>query len=133
MTIKTIKNFVIRFREACHGTHVHKTGILDDFCIVNLRVRPSRRVTVETVIGSLAKLAKQAGQEWRAKVHNLEKDYRKGNVQANLIEARVKELRGKLMDRNDRSRMPAYVRSECLEKLGGMQNELWRRKKEISM
>lgn len=88
---------------------------------------------METVIGSLAKLAKQAGQEWRSKVLSLERDYKKGNVQSNLIEARVKELRSKLMDRNDRSRIPAYVRSECLGKLNDIQNDLWRRKKELSM
>lgn len=104
-------------REACCGTHVRSTGVLEHLSILKVKSEGTGSRSIKAVAGPLARLARQAGENARNKIANLEEDLKSGYAQYNLLDTRVQEIKRLLMENTERIPLPYSVRQECVSRL----------------
>lgn len=70
-----MKSFICRniFREPCCGTHVHNTGDIEDFCIINSKSLGRSTTAIHAVTGSNASMARKNGQQLVEDIEKLHK------------------------------------------------------------
>jgi alanyl-tRNA synthetase len=106
---------LIYYREACCGTHVHKTGVIEHFCIINMKCRGSLSVSLKAVTGSLAQLTRLAGDNLKDRISKLETNFKTGNVALKELEYKIHGEKCELLDK--KKRFPYVTVQESLEKL----------------
>lgn len=103
--------------EACCGTHLRSTGALEHFCILKVKSEGTGSRSIKAVAGPLARLTRQAGENLKQRIAQLEEDLSSGNAQFNLLDKRVQEIKHQLIDKTDRILLPYLVKHECLSRL----------------
>ncbi|XP_012266707.2 alanine--tRNA ligase, mitochondrial [Athalia rosae] len=103
--------------EACCGTHVRSTGVLEHLCIVKLKSEGTGCRSIKAVAGPLARLTRQAGENLRQKIIQLEIDLKFEQGQFNILDTRVQGIKRQLMDNTDRILLPYSIKHECLARL----------------
>ncbi|XP_012275682.1 alanine--tRNA ligase, mitochondrial isoform X2 [Orussus abietinus] len=125
--IVEINDSSLTSKEACCGTHVHNTGVLQYFCILDSKSKGTGRRAIKAVAGPFARLARLAGDNVKAKVDGLEKEFEAGNIQHNVMQARIHDLKRQIASLNstmDNVIIPYSVKQECLNHLYNLQKSL---------
>ncbi|XP_015593600.1 alanine--tRNA ligase, mitochondrial [Cephus cinctus] len=117
-------------KEACCGTHVHKTGMIEHFCITSVKAEGSSSRTIKAAVGPLARLARLAAENVREKVSQLEKEYQKSATKSNILNAKIFDMNNRLKGKGDKILVPYLTVQECLARLNNLSQaiKLQRRK-----
>ncbi|XP_016840617.1 alanine--tRNA ligase, mitochondrial [Nasonia vitripennis] len=130
--IVEINSPALSSKEACCGTHVHKTGDLEHFCITSLKSLGSVSMSLKAITGPAARLARLAGDNLKDRILNIENDLKAGNATLKELEFRVNSEKQELLDKKKRTRFPYIVVQESLEKLELLSKNIRIRDRELT-
>ncbi|CAK9813637.1 Alanine--tRNA ligase, mitochondrial [Anthophora plagiata] len=106
----------LKSKEACCGTHVSKTGMLEYFCFLKYSSKGVSNLTVKGVVGSHAKIAKLAGERLQSKLLDLENKLKIEKFTYKAFKSISKEIENEI--KNGKGMLIPYViKEECLMKL----------------
>lgn len=112
------------FREACCGTHAHRTGVLEHFCITYLKSQGNVSVNLKAVAGSTALSTRSAGDNLRKRISNLKLGFKSNSISLNELMTRVANEKRILMDKNKRTKYPYVVVQECWDQLESLSKNI---------
>jgi len=112
------------FREACCGTHVHNTGVLQYFCFLTYTSKGATKRTVKAVVGERALRMKQAGEEIWKRIVELEAT--SGKFTYELFNVEINRIKQEINDEN----IPYLVKEKCSTHLIKLSKTVWLREKE---
>lgn len=114
------------FREACCGTHVHNTGVLQHFCFLTYTSKGATKRTVKAVVGEKALRTKQAGEQMWKRIMKLEATSEK--ITYELFNAEINQIKQEVSDEN--ISLPYLIKEKCLTHLEKLSKTIWLREKE---
>ncbi|XP_043276109.1 alanine--tRNA ligase, mitochondrial isoform X2 [Venturia canescens] len=120
----------LKSKEACCGTHVHKTGVLEHFCVLSMKSQGTTSRTIKAVAGPLARLARLAGENAKQEVVEIEEALQKGHMQPNIVAQRIDETKRRFKNRSENKLMSYLATEECIEKLNDLLKILHTRESE---
>ena len=121
----------LRSKEACCGTHVPETGVLEHFCLLSYSSKGAARFTIKAVTGPLATSAKLAGENLQRDVSKLEHELKTGKVTYEVFKSLSKEIENEISDGNKKMLIPYLVKEECRTKLKDLDKTAWAHAKEM--
>ncbi|XP_076291241.1 alanine--tRNA ligase, mitochondrial isoform X1 [Lasioglossum baleicum] len=121
----------LKSKEACCGTHVHRTGILEHFCLLNYHSKGSANFTVKGAAGQLAESAKTAGKNIQQKVLNLRDKLNHGKLEYETFKSISEEIKNEINDVKEEMLIPYLVKMECLKQIEDLNNDAWVQAKEV--
>ncbi|XP_047349283.1 alanine--tRNA ligase, mitochondrial isoform X1 [Vespa velutina] len=109
----------LKSKELCCGTHVRRTGFLEQFCILNYSSKGALNYTIHAITGPLAKAAESAGKNLLEKIEKLENCVNTKNIENNELNLQIKEIQQKLQidTKTADIPLPYLIREECNTKL----------------
>lgn len=119
------------FREACCGTHVHNTGVLQHFYFLTYTSKGAANCTVKAVVGPRALHMKQVSEKIRHKVIELENNLQNNEFTYETFEAKVNQIKQEINDQVEQVPLPYLFKVECLTHLKDLSKAKWLREKEI--
>ncbi|KAJ8673583.1 hypothetical protein QAD02_004845 [Eretmocerus hayati] len=122
--IVEVNSDALRSKEACCGTHVHKTGVLEQFCITSVKSQGSASMTFKAVTGPAARSIRFAGAYLREKITKLESDFEMGVGTLKELESRILDDKRDLADKEKRLRFPYAVVQESLERMENLHKSI---------
>ncbi|KZC13771.1 Alanine--tRNA ligase, mitochondrial [Dufourea novaeangliae] len=128
--IVEIDTCTLKSKEACCGTHVHRTGVLEHFCFLSYSSKGAANFTVNGAVGSFAKSAKIAGENIQRKILNLDHKLTNDQIGYEAFELIYKEIKNELKDNTKKTPIPYIVREECLKQLEDLNKNTWIQTKE---
>ncbi|KAG7202205.1 hypothetical protein KM043_015879 [Ampulex compressa] len=121
----------IKSREACCGTHVHNTSILEHFCFVKYLCKSANKLYFKALTGPLAVSAKYSGEEAIREVQKLEKKVNLEQLNYEEIISQINKLKRRLIDENmDHNLLPYTIQQQSLEKLTQLGKSAWDKAKD---
>lgn len=121
------------FREACCGTHVHKTGVLQHFCVLSYSSKGASNFTIKAVVGSHAVTAKSAGENIQHKILSLEQELIDGKITYELFKSISEGIETEINNSYKNLLIPYLIKEECLVKLKNLEKNIWIQAKEREM
>nr|XP_012137632.1 PREDICTED: alanine--tRNA ligase, mitochondrial isoform X3 [Megachile rotundata] len=115
--------------EACCGTHVSKTGMLEYFCFLKYFTRGTCNFNLEAAVGQPAISAKLIGENIQSEVSDLEHELKTGQVSYAIFKLKSKQIENKLTA--EAEPIPFLVKEDCLMKLKHLNDLAWTQEKEI--
>ncbi|CAB0031669.1 unnamed protein product [Trichogramma brassicae] len=115
--IVEINSEILNSKEACCGTHLHKTGTLEDFCIVNLKSQGASSIYLKALTGPAATLAKLSGENLKDRIFKYENILKSNKVDLKDLELKILSERQKLLDKNKRVKLPYVIVQQSLIQL----------------
>nr|XP_012137630.1 PREDICTED: alanine--tRNA ligase, mitochondrial isoform X1 [Megachile rotundata] len=119
----------LRSKEACCGTHVSKTGMLEYFCFLKYFTRGTCNFNLEAAVGQPAISAKLIGENIQSEVSDLEHELKTGQVSYAIFKLKSKQIENKLTA--EAEPIPFLVKEDCLMKLKHLNDLAWTQEKEI--
>ncbi|XP_076243209.1 alanine--tRNA ligase, mitochondrial isoform X2 [Calliopsis andreniformis] len=107
----------LKSKEACCGTHVDKTGILQHFCFLSYSSKGIANFTVKAVTGLLAISAKLKGENLQHKILNLENKLKTGQVTHDAFKSMKRKIESEINGAYKELTIPYVIKEECLLKL----------------
>lgn len=117
------------FREACCGTHVHRTGSLDHFCILYLKSQGAVSVNIQAAAGPLMRLAKIAGKNLKNRVENLEEDFKTNITLCDELDSEIHDIQRNLMEKGDKILISYVDYRECQSRLSNLSRAILLRRR----
>ncbi|KAL7297401.1 hypothetical protein TKK_0009782 [Trichogramma kaykai] len=115
--IVEINSEILNSKEACCGTHLHKTGTLEDFCILNLKSQGASSIYLKALTGPAATLAKLSGENLKDRIFKYESILKSNKVDLKDLELKILSERQKLLDKNKRVKLPYVIVQQSLMQL----------------
>ncbi|KOC65413.1 Alanine--tRNA ligase, mitochondrial [Habropoda laboriosa] len=109
----------LKSKEACCGTHVSKTGILEYFCFLDYFSKGASNFKIEAAVGSHATLAKLAGEKLQSKILDLENKLRSEKLAYQAFRSISNEIKDEIKVSKEVS-VPYVIEEECLMKLNNL-------------
>ncbi|XP_043471771.1 alanine--tRNA ligase, mitochondrial-like, partial [Leptopilina heterotoma] len=122
--ITSIDSPDLKSKEACCGTHVHRTSILDHFCILYLKSQGKISVTIEAATGPFTRYIRLSGEQLRDKVLGLEEALSDKNANLDVIADTINNLNQNLSLRKDKRLISFVVYRECQDKLSELSKKM---------
>lgn len=119
------------FREACCGTHVHNTGMLQNFYFLTHTSKGATNRIVKAVVGPKALRMKQAGEEMLHKVAELENTLKNNESTYQIFNAKINRIKEEINDQNMQVPLPCLIKEKCLTHLEKLSKAKWLQEKEI--
>nr|XP_012216572.1 PREDICTED: alanine--tRNA ligase, mitochondrial [Linepithema humile] len=116
----------LKAKEACCGTHVHNTGVLQYFCFLAYTSKGATKRTVKAVVGDRALRMKEAGERIWKRIVELEATSDKFTYE--LFNAEINRIKQEINDEN--ILLPYLIKEKCLTHLEKLSKTVWLREKE---
>ncbi|XP_053987093.1 alanine--tRNA ligase, mitochondrial isoform X1 [Hylaeus volcanicus] len=114
----------LKSKEACCGTHVHKTGVLEHFCFLRYDSKGVANFTVKAVVGSPARSAKLEGENMQHKITNLEHGLKANEITYETFKLISYDIENEII--NNKENLISYIiKKECLLKLQDINKNAW--------
>lgn len=114
------------FREACCGTHVHNTSVLQHFCLTAYTSKGATKRIVKAVVGERALRMKEAGEQMWKRIAELEAT--SDNFTYELFNAEINRIKQEINEEN--TSLPYLIKENCLTHLEKLSKAAWLREKE---
>ncbi|XP_078046501.1 alanine--tRNA ligase, mitochondrial isoform X2 [Augochlora pura] len=124
-----IKAAHLNSKEACCGTHIHKTGMLEHFCFVNYHSKGVTSLTVEGAVGTLARSISMTGEKIQQKVMNLKNKLKCEKLEYKTFQSIRKHIVKEIDDLNEE--LPYVIKIECLKEIEDLDKEAKEAQKQI--
>ncbi|XP_023245739.1 alanine--tRNA ligase, mitochondrial isoform X2 [Copidosoma floridanum] len=112
-----INSDILNSKEACCGTHIHKTSVLEHFCITSMKSQGYNGVSFKAVVGPVAHLTRLAGDNLRERITNIENEFTAEQTSLGELESKVIMEKRDLNNKRKRIQYPYIVTQESLERL----------------
>lgn len=119
------------FREACCGTHVHNTGVLQHFSFLTYTSKGATNRIIKAVAGPKALHMKQVGEKMWNKITELENTLHSGELTYEVFNAKINRIKEEINDQHAQVPLPHLIKKECLMHLENLSKAKWLREKEI--
>ncbi|XP_031846952.1 alanine--tRNA ligase, mitochondrial isoform X3 [Nomia melanderi] len=123
----------LRSKEACCGTHVHKTGILEHFCLLDYDQKATTNFTVKGVVGSFARSARMAGENVQRKILKLKHKLKNEKIEYDTFKSISEEIKNEINNVSKKRPIPYLVKIECLKQIKDLDKDALIQAKEAEM
>ncbi|XP_076161952.1 alanine--tRNA ligase, mitochondrial isoform X2 [Ptiloglossa arizonensis] len=128
----TIDTRILKSKEACCGTHVPKTGILEDFCFLFYSSTKTGKLTIKATVGPRARFAKLKGENVENEILNLEHKLKTNEVSYKTFTSLSKDIEDKITNDDTEMLIPYIIKKKCLTKLTVLKKYAAVRKRKIN-
>lgn len=121
------------FREACCGTHVFQTGILEHFYFQSYYSKGAANFNVKAVVGPAAIAAKLIAEKVQSRIFYLEQKLKTEEITYETFKSISKEIEHEINNnKNDEEvSIPYLIKEDCLMKLKDLNDLAKMRAKEM--
>lgn len=117
------------FREACCGTHVHNTDVLQHFYFLTYTSKGAANCTIKAVVGQKALHMKQVSEKVQHKIMELENMLQSVEFTYETFDLKVNKIKQEINDQTEL--LPYLFKVECLTHLKNISTQKWLEEKEI--
>ncbi|EFN88295.1 Alanyl-tRNA synthetase, cytoplasmic [Harpegnathos saltator] len=122
----------LKAKEACCGTHVHNTGVLQHFYFVTYTSKGAAKCDVKAVVGPWALRIKQASEKIQHEVAKLENILQNDKfITYETFDAKVNQIQQEINEQTEPISLPYLFKVECLTHLKNLSKAKWLKEKEI--
>ncbi|XP_033228068.1 alanine--tRNA ligase, mitochondrial [Belonocnema kinseyi] len=118
--IVNIESPFLKSKEACCGTHVHRTGSLGHFCILYLKSQGAVSVDIHAAAGPVMRLAKIAGKNLKNRVERLEEEFKAKLTLCDELDSEIHDIQRNLMEKGDKILISYVDYRECQSRLSNL-------------
>ncbi|XP_029041186.1 alanine--tRNA ligase, mitochondrial [Osmia bicornis bicornis] len=122
----------LKSKEACCGTHVFKTGILEHFYFQSYYSKGAANFNVKAVVGPPATVAKLMAEKVQSRIFALEEKLKTEEITYETFKSISKEIEHEMNNKDDEKvSVPYLIKEDCLIKLKDLNDLAKMRAKEI--
>ncbi|XP_014470632.1 PREDICTED: alanine--tRNA ligase, mitochondrial isoform X1 [Dinoponera quadriceps] len=121
----------LKAKEACCGTHVHNTGVLQHFYFLTHTSKGATNCTVKAVVGPRTLRMKQAIEKIQHKITELENTLQSTELTYEAFNAKINRIKEKINDRTEQISLSYLFKMDCLTHLKNLSVKKWLQEKEI--
>nr|XP_033324410.1 alanine--tRNA ligase, mitochondrial [Megalopta genalis] len=118
----------LKSKEACCGTHIHKTGMLEHFCFLNYHSKGVANFTVKGAVGKFARSVRMTGENMQQQILNLKNKVKYEKFEYETFQSMSKKIINEINDLNEE--VPYLIKIECLKQIEDLNKDVWIQAKE---